>query len=130
VATVVWLLALSDADALADLYLAGRINLHNVLRGPLLSCFIGYWVAQRLSGRGIATEAVRQALDVAFGAIGLHRADAFARADNLGSCRVLEKHGFETVGISRRHIHIAGRWRDDVLFQKLAPWDDGARLAP
>jgi [ribosomal protein S5]-alanine N-acetyltransferase len=110
--------------------LAGKVSLNNILRGPLRSCFIGYWVARPLSGRGIATKAVRQTLDIAFHELGLHRVDAFANADNAGSCRVLEKNGFETVGISRRHIHIAGRWQDDVVFQKLAPWDDGVRLDP
>jgi ribosomal-protein-alanine N-acetyltransferase len=78
--------------------LAGKVSLNNILRGPLRSCFIGYWVARPLSGRGIATKAVRQTLDIAFHELGLHRVDAFANADNAGSCRVLEKNGFETVG--------------------------------
>jgi [ribosomal protein S5]-alanine N-acetyltransferase len=109
---------------------AGRINLNNILRGPLRSCFIGYWVASPLSGRGIATSAVRQALEIAFHELVLHRVDAFTRIDNAGSRRVLEKNGFREVGVSERHIHIAGRWQDEVLFQRLAPWDDGVRLEP
>jgi ribosomal-protein-alanine N-acetyltransferase len=109
---------------------AGRINLNNILRGPLRSCFIGYWVAGPLSGRGIATSAVRQALEIAFHELVLHRVDAFTRIDNAGSRRVLEKNGFREVGVSERHIHIAGRWQDEVLFQRLAPWDDGVRLEP
>jgi ribosomal-protein-alanine N-acetyltransferase len=109
---------------------AGTVNLFGILRGPLQSAVLGYWVAQRAAGRGIATEAVAHALRLAFDDLGLHRIDAFAREENAGSCRVLEKNGFRRAGMSYRHVHIDGRWRDDVFFQKLAPWDDGVRLGP
>ncbi|NDU76749.1 GNAT family N-acetyltransferase [Actinomadura sp. DSM 109109] len=109
---------------------AGRITLNNILRGPLQSCFVGYWVARAHAGRGVATEAVRQALDVAFDALRLHRVEAFTRVDNLPSQRVLERNGFTPVGTARRHIHLDGRWHDERLFERLAPWDDGFALGP
>ncbi|WP_149261439.1 GNAT family N-acetyltransferase [Actinomadura sp. K4S16] len=109
---------------------AGRITLNNILRGPLQSCFVGYWVARAHAGRGVATEAVRQALDVAFGELRLHRVEAFTRVDNLASQRVLERNGFTPVGTARRHIHLDGRWHDERLFERLAPWDDGFALVP
>lgn len=115
---------------LVDGQVAGRITLNNILRGPLQSCFVGYWVARAHAGRGVATEAVRQALDVAFGALRLHRVEAFTRVDNLASQRVLERNGFTPVGTARRHIHLDGRWHDERLFERLAPWDDGFALAP
>ncbi|GGP94816.1 ribosomal-protein-alanine N-acetyltransferase [Actinomadura coerulea] len=115
---------------LVDGQIAGRITLNNILRGPLQSCFVGYWVARAHAGRGVATEAVRQALDVAFGALRLHRVEAFTRVDNLASQRVLERNGFTPVGTARRHIHLDGRWHDERLFERLAPWDDGFALAP
>ncbi|KOV59543.1 GNAT family N-acetyltransferase [Streptomyces sp. MMG1121] len=108
----------------------GRVDLNNILLGRLRSCFIGYWISGGHNGRGIATDAVALALDVAFHDLRLHRVDAFARVDNPASCRVLEKSGFRTVGVSRGHIHIDGRWRDDIYFQKLAPWDDGLSFTP
>jgi ribosomal-protein-alanine N-acetyltransferase len=110
--------------------IAGRITLNNVLRGPLQSCFVGYWVARAHAGRGVATEAVRQALDVAFGELRLHRVEAFTRVDNLASQRVLERNGFTLVGTARRHIHLDGRWHDERFFERLAPWDDGTALVP
>jgi [ribosomal protein S5]-alanine N-acetyltransferase len=115
---------------LVDGEIAGRITLNNVLRGPLQSCFVGYWVAASRTGRGVATEAVRQALDVAFGALRLHRVEAFTRVDNHASQRVLERNGFAVVGTVRRHIHLDGRWHDERLFERLAPWDDGFALVP
>lgn len=108
----------------------GRINLNNIVMGPLRSCSMGYWVSQEHCGRGLATLAVEEALEVAFEELELHRVDAYARTDNDGSCRVLEKNGFHRVGVSRGHLHTAGRWRDEIYFQKLAPWDDGVQLAP
>lgn len=108
----------------------GRIFLTGIVLGPLRSCSTGYWVARRHAGRGFATAALRSVLDVAFGELHLHRVDAFARVDNERSCRVLEKNGFHRVGVSRGHLHVGGRWRDDAIFQKLAPWDDGIRLRP
>ncbi|TDC88077.1 GNAT family protein [Actinomadura sp. 7K507] len=115
---------------LVDGEIAGRITLNNVLRGPLQSCFVGYWVARAHAGRGVATEALRQALDVAFSALRLHRVEAFTRVDNISSQRVLERNGFTAVGTARRHIHLDGRWHDERLFERLAPWDDGIALTP
>ncbi|KAB2347446.1 GNAT family N-acetyltransferase [Actinomadura rudentiformis] len=115
---------------LEDGEIAGRITLNNILRGPLQSCFVGYWVAQDRAGRGVATEAVRQALDLAFGELGLHRVEAFTRVDNDRSQRVLARNGFTAVGVARRHIHVDGRWHDERLFERLAPWDDGYALHP
>ncbi|WP_433473593.1 GNAT family N-acetyltransferase [Spirillospora sp. CA-142024] len=115
---------------LVDGEMAGRITLNNILRGPLQSCFAGYWVARAHAGNGVATEALRQALDVAFGTLRLHRVEAFTRVDNHASQRVLERNGFTVVGTARRHIHLDGRWHDERLFERLAPWDDGIALVP
>jgi ribosomal-protein-alanine N-acetyltransferase len=32
---------------------------------------------------------------------------------------VLEKSGFEAIGIARGYLHIGGEWRDHMLFQRL-----------
>src|SRR5436189_14260 len=53
--------------------LVGRIQLTGISRGPSENAFLGYFVAERHNGRGYATEAVRQAVDFAFGELGLHR---------------------------------------------------------
>ncbi|MBO2445777.1 GNAT family N-acetyltransferase [Actinomadura barringtoniae] len=115
---------------LVDGEIAGRITLNNILRGPLQSCFVGYWVAQEQAGKGVGSEALRLALDLAFGELGLHRVEAFTRVDNEASQAVLRRNGFEPIGVARRHIHVAGRWHDERLFERLAPWDDGHALYP
>jgi ribosomal-protein-alanine N-acetyltransferase len=33
---------------------------------------------------------------------------------------VLEKNGFERIGIARQYLQIAGAWQDHLLFQRIA----------
>ncbi|MFI5776925.1 GNAT family N-acetyltransferase [Nocardia sp. NPDC051570] len=101
-----------------------------VQHGIVGAATLGYWVSEHANGKGVVTEAIRQCLDMAFWEMGLHRVEAFVREDNHGSRRALEKNGFHRVGLSRGHMHIAGRWWDMIYFQKIAPWDDGVRLTP
>jgi ribosomal-protein-alanine N-acetyltransferase len=100
--------------------IVGTLQLSNVVRGPLQSANLGYWVAERLNGRGLATKAVADVILVAFGELGLHRLEAGTLVDNVASQRVLEKNGFERIGVARGYLHIGGAWRDHVLFQLLA----------
>jgi ribosomal-protein-alanine N-acetyltransferase len=107
--------AILDGDRIA-----GTVALSNVVRGPLQSANLGYWVSERVNGRGLATKAVGELVPIAFGELGLHRLEAGTLVDNLGSRRVLEKNGFEEIGIARRYLRIGGEWRDHILFQLLA----------
>jgi ribosomal-protein-alanine N-acetyltransferase len=100
--------------------IAGTVTLSNVVRGPLQSANLGYWVAEKANGRGLATKAVGMVIPVAFGELGLHRLEAGTLVDNLASRRVLENNGFEEIGIARGYLHIGGKWRDHMLFQLLA----------
>jgi RimJ/RimL family protein N-acetyltransferase len=59
---------------------------------------MGYWIARPFWGRGYATEACRALLDIAR-ALGLSQLDGSHFLDNPASARVLEKLGFEPLGI-------------------------------
>ena len=60
------------------------------------NAMIGYCIFEKgLWGKGIATEAVKQFLDVAVPKYGLRSMGAFAYCSNGASLRVLEKCGFE-----------------------------------
>jgi ribosomal-protein-alanine N-acetyltransferase len=102
----------------------GRVTLNEIVRGPLQSCSLGYWVAQEAGGRGLATAAVRHVVEVAFGDLRLHRIQAGTLVDNARSQRVLAKCGFVRFGLARRYLKIAGDWRDHVLFELLNPVED------
>lgn len=98
----------------------GRITLDGIERGPFQSCSIGYWVDEAQSGRGVATAAVGQMTALAFGELGLHRIQAATLPHNVASQRVLERNGFERIGLAAAYLRIAGRWQDHVLFQLIA----------
>ena len=70
--------------------IAGTVAMSNVVRGPHESANLGYWVAERENGRGLATKAVGELLPIAFGELGLHRLEAGTLVDNLASRRVEE----------------------------------------
>lgn len=106
--------------------LVGQITLYSILRGPFQTCFVGYWVAADHARRGIATRALQLTLEIAFGELALHKVEAFAQLNNQRSRRVLERNGFRQVGVLHRHIYIGGQWQDELHFERIAPWDDGA----
>jgi [ribosomal protein S5]-alanine N-acetyltransferase len=106
--------AILDRDALA-----GTIALSNVSYGSFRNANLGYWVSADRNGRGLATRAVGELVQHAFTVIGLHRIEAGTLVDNVGSQRVLEKNGFEQIGLARRYLHINGAWRDHLLFQRV-----------
>jgi ribosomal-protein-alanine N-acetyltransferase len=102
---------------LLDGEVVGRITVSNVVRGPLLSGNLGYWVAEEVNGRGVASAAVAAMARAAFGEAGLHRLQAGTLTDNTASQRVLQRNGFARIGFAPRYLRIAGEWRDHVLFQ-------------
>lgn len=105
---------------LHDGELVGRVTVNDVVRGPFQSAHLGYFVAQSVNGRGVATAAVAQVLGRAFTDLGLHRLQAATLLTNAASQAVLRRNGFERIGIARNYLRIAGRWQDHVLFQRTA----------
>ncbi|WP_432548297.1 GNAT family N-acetyltransferase [Kineococcus sp. SYSU DK004] len=99
----------------------GRATLSGIVRGPLQSGSLGYWIAERAGGRGAATAAVARVTRIAFEELGLHRVQAETLVDNVRSQRVLQRNGFTRYGLAPRYLRIAGEWRDHVMFQLLDP---------
>jgi ribosomal-protein-alanine N-acetyltransferase len=97
--------------------IAGTIVLADVLRGALQLGNVGYWVDRGHNGHGLATAAVADVVEFAFGGAGLHRLEAGTLVDNHASQRVLVKNGFERYGLARKLLQVNGAWRDHVLFE-------------
>jgi ribosomal-protein-alanine N-acetyltransferase len=74
--------------------IVGRVNLVDVADG---SAELGYRVAERAAGRGLATAGVHEVCAVAAGDYGLTRLRAATTLDNAPSRRVLERTGFVPV---------------------------------
>ncbi len=95
--------------------LVGQLTVGGIAWGSLRSAHIGYWIDQRVAGRGIMPTAVALATDHCF-AIGLHRVEINIRPENVASRRVVEKLGFRPEGLRLRYLHIDGDWRDHLTF--------------
>jgi RimJ/RimL family protein N-acetyltransferase len=95
---------------------AGGIGIHmldDVYRG---TGEIGYWLAEPHWGKGIATEAIRALVPVAFERTGVGRLQAVIFSDNPASMRVLEKTGFVREAVHRNAITKRGMVMDEVLY--------------
>ena len=71
--------------------LVGHVMVGNVVREPLLSAYVGYWLDSRVTNKGVTTAAVALAVDQCLGPVGLHRLEATVRPENGASLRVLAK---------------------------------------
>jgi RimJ/RimL family protein N-acetyltransferase len=82
---------------------------------------VGYWLFVSARGRGVATRAVRAAVEHGF-ANGIYRVEAHVRIGNDASERVLERLGFQREGVKRRFLrHGEDEQRyDATLFALLA----------
>ncbi len=100
--------------------IAGRLNLSGITRRAFQSASVGYWVSQSANGRGLATRAVAELVELAFGELGLHRLEAGTLYANAASQRVLAKNGFRPYGVAPSYLRINGRWQDHILFQRIA----------
>ena len=97
---------------------AGAISVSRITRGPFQNGGLGYWVAQELNGRGVATRAIGRVCDWGFGTAGLHRLEAATLVDNIGSQKALRRNGFLEIGRSPKYLYINGAWRDHLLFAR------------
>lgn len=104
---------------IVDEAVAGFVQLVDVVPEPLASAMVGYWVAQDRAGRGLATRAVGEIVEYAFGEVGLHRVEAGTAVANVASQRVLARNRFTRVGLLRKHLRIAGVWVDHFLWERL-----------
>src|SRR5215469_3043739 len=73
----------------------GRVNLFKVANG---SAELGYRIAQKAAGQGLATAAVRKVRELAATEYGLTRLHARVTLDNPASRKVLEHNGFVAGG--------------------------------
>ncbi|MFE9448679.1 GNAT family N-acetyltransferase [Streptomyces sp. NPDC006739] len=103
----------------ADGRIVGAITLSGVSLGPFCSAQVGYWTAADQQKRGLAQAALHAVCRMARDTVRLHRIEASTLIENIGSQRVLEKCGFESIGLAPSYLHINGEWRDCRLFQRI-----------
>jgi RimJ/RimL family protein N-acetyltransferase len=89
---------------------------------------LGWSLDPTYQGRGLATEAVRALLGLAFGPLGLRRVVAHCFADNEPSWRLMERLGMRReVHTRKESLHRSGAWLDGMSYALLAEeWPGGA----
>ena len=80
---------------------------------------LGYYIAEEYWGKGIMTEAVKQLCAYVFSNTDIIRIYAEPFAYNIGSCRVLEKAGFQYEGTLRSNALKNGNVLDMKMYSKL-----------
>jgi L-amino acid N-acyltransferase YncA len=78
------------------------------------------YVATQARGRGAGT-ALTEALAAAAEQSGFHKMIGRLFTDNLASVRLVERCGFQAVGVHRRHGCLDGAWRDVLVVERLLP---------
>jgi RimJ/RimL family protein N-acetyltransferase len=88
---------------------------------------IGYVFHPDAQGEGLATEAARAVVDLAFRELGVHRVFGQIDARNTASARVLERLGMRREAHLVENEWVKGEWTDEVIYGVLA--DEWARLS-
>jgi RimJ/RimL family protein N-acetyltransferase len=99
----------------------GAIGLHFKDDVYKLNGEIGYWLGVQHHGKGIATAAVAEIVQVAFNNYKLLRVYAEVFANNPASARVLEKNGFTHEATFRKSIIKDGKIDDSYVFSRVNP---------
>lgn len=110
--TAKWEKILADEAIILKTILYGdQVAGHIVCHGWFGEPEVSYWLGKEFWGRGIASEALTQFLDV------LQRRPLYARAakDNVASIRVLEKCGFTVCGEDRGFANARGEEVEEVI---------------
>ena len=96
--------------------IVGAVNLSQIFRRVFQNCYLGYYLFEKFTGKGLMTEAVELILRHAFQNLKLHRVEANVRPENLPSIAVLQRCGFTKEGFSRKYLKIGGKWRNHERF--------------
>ena len=80
---------------------------------------IGYMILPEYNGKGIVTEAVREAVKYGFEVMKLHSIEAVIEPGNLASAKVLEKNGFIKEAHLKENEFYDGRFIDSVIYSLL-----------
>jgi RimJ/RimL family protein N-acetyltransferase len=101
----------NETVTMRTICLGDRVIGHIASFGPLEELELTYWLGREHWGKGLATQALAQFLDI------VKTRPLYARAakDNIGSIRVLEKCGFQQIGQETSFANARGREIEEVI---------------
>ncbi len=80
---------------------------------------LGYMLLPEYHGKGIVSEAVKEAIKYGFQVMKLHSLEAIIDPDNDASAKVLEKNGFVKEAHLKEYEFFEGRFLDTVIYSIL-----------
>ena len=80
---------------------------------------IAYALAQRCWRRGLMSEALSALVEFCFARLHLYRVEAIVMPENVASCRMLEKLGFQREGVLRHRDYLKGAHHDMAMYALL-----------
>ena len=92
--------------------IAGYIEITNIVRGPLQSGYLGYYMFSGYEGRGYMKWALGIVVKRAWKELKLHRLEANIQPDNAASIALVKSLGFAKEGYSPAYLKLGGKWRD------------------
>ena len=107
--TFAWAITV-DNTAIGSIGVFRKENVHR------LTAEMGYYISEEYWGKGIMTEAVKQACNYIFENTDIIRIFADPYASNTGSCRVLEKAGFVYEGTLKKNAVKNGQIADMKMY--------------
>jgi ribosomal-protein-alanine N-acetyltransferase len=93
----------------------------DIARNIVQSCVLGYALDQSLQGQGLMTEALRTAVAYMFDLQRIQSIRASYWVENVRSERLLNRLGFQKVGLMPASLFFNGAWRDHILTVKNNP---------
>jgi ribosomal-protein-serine acetyltransferase len=98
--------------------LAGSISVVNFNKDNK-SCEIGYWLSEKLQGKGIMTQTCKAFIDHLFKTKSLNRIEIKVAVGNAKSLSIPLRLGFTKEGVLRQGLLLYGRYLDLSLFSLL-----------
>lgn len=106
-------------------------HIGNIKIGPIHPHYshadISYFIGDPSSwGKGYATEAISLITEWAFSELGLHKVQAGAFDENIGSIRALQKAGFSQEACFKENLisPVSGKYCDHLMFGRVNPYQN------
>lgn len=100
-------------EAIGEIGFVPQLDVHR------FAAEIGYWMSEDHWGKGVGSKALAAACNYAFSKASIVRLFADVVEHNKGSCRILEKCGFQLEGVFRNHIFKEGEFYDQFVYALL-----------
>ncbi|WP_298440362.1 GNAT family N-acetyltransferase [uncultured Ferrimonas sp.] len=100
----------------------GSCNFTQIDRQLNRNCFMGYSLDQYQQGQGRMTQIVATSIEYLFAQRQLAQISAGYMPSNQRSGNVLQRLGFETIGLERDYLQINGKLEDHIVTTKRNPY--------